>query len=96
MTLFKRFSFWLVFLSFLICCFDYFGNDAKHILLFVTNPLFDYISYVEPFRSWIIKVSPDADSVILPTGYLLHMVIFFLFGLLIDTILLLRKRTINT
>lgn len=91
MILLKKFSFLLAFVSILICLFDYFGNDGKHILFFITNPVLSHIVYIEPFRSWIIEVYQDANSTILPIGYLFHVVTYLLLGLLIDIIVFIRK-----
>ncbi|OUQ86000.1 hypothetical protein B5G50_24350 [Brevibacillus brevis] len=84
MTLLKKFSFWLTLVSILICLFDILGNDKKHILFAATNPILSEIVYIEPFRHWIIEVHQDANSTILSVGYLLHVITYFLFGLMID------------
>ncbi|MBH0333662.1 hypothetical protein ABH14_28695 [Brevibacillus brevis] len=84
MPLLKKFSISLTLVSILISLLDFFTNDGKHILISITNPILNYIVYIEPFRHWIIEVHEDANSTILPTGYLLHIIIYFLFGLLID------------
>ncbi|WJQ83540.1 hypothetical protein [Brevibacillus brevis] len=91
MTLLKKFSFWLTLVSILICLFDILGNDKKHILFAVTNPILNEIVYIEPFRHWIIEVYQDANSTILSVGYLLHVITYFLFGLVIDLALAFRK-----
>ncbi|MBY0088664.1 hypothetical protein HP567_019770 [Brevibacillus sp. M2.1A] len=95
MTLLKKFSFWLTLVSILICLFDFLGNDEKHILLSITNPILNEIVYIEPFKHWIIEVHQDANSTILPTGYLLHVITYFLFGLLIDLALTFRKKQLQ-
>lgn len=89
----KKFSISLTLISILICLFDFLGNDTKHILFMITNPILNSIVYTEPFRHWIIEVHLDANSSILPTGYLLHIITYFLFGLLIDLALKFRKKT---
>lgn len=95
MTLLKKFSFLLTLVSILVCLFDYLGNDGKHILFFITNPVLNHIVYIEPFRGWIITVYQDANSTIHPIGYFFHIVTFLLLGLLIDTIFFMRKRSAN-
>ncbi len=41
----------------------------------------------------LIEVHQGANSTILPTRYLLHIITYFLFGLLIDLALIFRKKT---
>lgn len=95
MTLLKKFSLCLTLVSILICLFDFLANDTKHILFMVTNPILNEIVYMESFRHWIMEVHQDANSTILPTGYLLHVITYFLFGLLIDLVLTFRKKQLQ-
>jgi len=55
-VLFKKFSFWLLLFSIVICLFNLSGNDDYNILIFFTNPdttfLFKPIIYLSHIAFW--------------------------------------------
>lgn len=83
MTIFlKKFSFWLILFSILICLFNLSGNDDYNILIFFTNPITLLLA------DWVtnINTNPDTTYLFRPIIYLSHLVFWGLVGLLIDLI----------
>jgi hypothetical protein len=84
-NIFKKFTFWFLLFSLLICLVNMSGNDDKNILIFLTNPINLYLN------SWLTKINtnPDTTYIFNPLIYLLHLTFWGILGIAID--LLIRK-----
>lgn len=82
MTIIKRFSFWFIILSILICFFNLSGSDDYNLIIFITNP----ISWF--FENWLTKINTNPDTTVWfrPILYLLHIAFWAILGHLIDFI----------
>ncbi|BAU29634.1 hypothetical protein DFP93_1069 [Aneurinibacillus soli] len=89
--MFKKFAFWFVIASLVICINDYVGNDDKHLLFFSggIEPIMFKAIYTESFRSLIFD---EVTRRILPLGYVLHITLAFLYGFLLDLLIYLFRK----
>lgn len=81
-VLLKKFSFWLILFSILVCLFNLSGSDDKNLLIFITNPINFFLV------DWVtnINTNPDTTFLFKPIVYLLHIAFWGILGLLIDLI----------
>ena len=90
----KYFTFYFLLISLVICVNDYLGGDNKHILFFSLGlePIMFKAVYTDPFRNMILD---EVNNKILPFGYVLHISLAILYGLLFDGIKFLFKRMLK-
>jgi hypothetical protein len=88
MFLLRKFTFWLLALSILICLSDYWGIGFANIVISQFNPVIHAMIITEPFRNWMIDDTKLLFSSVLvsfrfPT-YLIHFGTFLVVGLILD------------
>ena len=81
MALFKRFTFWLPFLSVIHYIYEMVFNPIKDIVLAI-DPLLGFL-----FNLFNGAVYDYENHLILFPGFLVHFVLWLLYGLIIDWIL---------
>ena len=89
--LLKKFAFWFVLFSILICFINLSGNDDKNILIFITNPINQYL------LSWLtdVNTNPNRTHFFKPLLYLLHLTFWGLLGLTIDILIMKVRKLIK-
>lgn len=89
MNIIKKFTFWFLLCSILICLVNFYGYDDKNLLFFILGlePILYKAVYTEPFRSWIFL-----DGKILWFGYLLRIFTGIFYGIILDAVIIYFKR----
>jgi len=80
MKIIKKFSFWLLILSLIICLFNLSGNDDKNMLLFLTSPV------LLSLNSWLTTLHYSFENELLWQFVLygIHICTWLFTGFLID------------
>jgi hypothetical protein len=95
MFLLRKFSFWFLALSIIICLSDFLGIGIANIILSQFPPI-TWLIRTEPFRNWMIDESIFRFSSVLVAfrfpAYLIHFSSFLIVGLLLDYLIHLLKR----